>query len=214
MFQIEGRDPVKHIGAGGIAEGCAGQITEIDAQDEQALDALGVSRFLAEDAIGIRPIAFVQRGQDELLIVVLGVGRTAQPGGVSTGIHRHFFGKGGDRFIGHRTQGVLRGRGHLGGLVGIKNADGVGIECEETVQGNTMQRDVGQRRAEQGGSVGVGPPSAVTQRHRPVNRLERACVLRGWNAGQHTEIAAAVHGLFEKGGDGRGELRAESARDC
>ena len=214
LFQVEGRDPVEHVGTGGIAQGCAGQITEIHPKDEQALEALGVSRFLAEDAIGIRSVAFVDRGQDESFVVVLGVGRAAQPGGVSAGVHRHFFGKGGDRFIGDSAQGVLCGRGHSGGLVGVENSDGIGVEREETVEGDAMQRDVGQRWAEQGRSVGVGPPSAITHRHRPVDRFEGAGVVRGRNAGQHTEIAPAVHGLFEEGGDGRRQLLAESLRDC
>ena len=214
LFQVEGRDPVEHVGAGGIAQGGARQITEIHAENEQALEALGVSRFLAKDAIGIRPIAFVYRGQDESFVVVLGVGRAAQPSGVSTGVHRHFFGKGGHGLIGHGAQGVLRGRGHSGGLVGVENPDGVGIEREETVEGDAMHRDVGQCRAEQGVSIGVGPPSAITHRHRPVDWFEGAGVVRGRNPGQNPEIAPAVHGLFEKRGDGRGELVAESARDC
>ena len=162
LFQIEGRDPVEHVGAGGIAEGRASQITEIDAQDEQALDALGVSRFLAEDAIGIGAIAFVYRGQDELLVVVLGMGCAAQPGGVSAGVHGYFVGKGGHGLVGYGAQCVLRGCSHSSDLVGIENPDGVGVQREEVAQSDAVQRDVGQRRAEQGVSVGVGPPSAVT----------------------------------------------------
>ena len=115
--------------------------------------------------------------------------------------------------VGNGAQGVLCGRGHSGGLVGIENPDGIGIEREKTAEGDAMQRDVGQRRAEQGRSVGVGPPSAITHRHRPVDRFEGAGVVWGWNAGQNPEIAPAVHGLFEKRGDGRRELVAESAWD-
>ena len=182
MFQIEGRDPVEHVGAGGIAEGRASQITEIDAQDEQALEALGVSRFLAEDAIGIGAIAFVYRSQDELLVVVLGMGCAAQPGGVSAGFHGYFFGKGGHGLVGYGAQCVLRGRGHSSDLVGIKDADGVGVQREEVAQSDAVQRDVGQRRAEQGVSVGVGPPSAVADRDGSIDRLKGAGVVCRGNA--------------------------------
>ena len=168
---------------------------------------------MAKDAIGIRPVAFVYRGEDESLVVVLSVGRAAQPGGVSAGVHRHFFGKGGDRLVGNGAQGVLCGRGHSGDLIGVEDSHGIGVQREKTAEGDAMQRDVGQCRAEQGGSIGVGPPSAITQRHRPVDRFEGACVLGGRNAGQNPEIAPTVYGLFEKRGDGRRELVAESARD-